>query len=133
MSTNSDQIPLLCKLHAVTLGRGKLFLCLNTPHAMKRPGRTPTVFISRRSVVSFTFHPLYLQATSPGYPLHRRLGGPQNWYRHCAERKISTPSEKRTKMYWSPATSLLTIVIEPFRSFVHPNSTLLCINAHKIK
>jgi hypothetical protein len=43
----------------------------------------------QRSVVSFTFRPLYLQGKSPWYPLDRRLGGPQNWSGHGGEGKNS--------------------------------------------
>lgn len=126
-------MPLLRKLHTVTLGRGKLLLCLHTPHVTQITGRTPIVFTSLRFVVSFTYHPLYLQAKSPGYPFDRRLDGPQNWYRHCAQRKSLRLPRIETKLYWSPATNLLTIVTEPSRFFVRPDSTLFCINANKIK
>jgi len=37
------------------------------------------------------------------------------------------------KLYWSPATSLLTTVTEPSRFIVRPDSNLFCINANKIK
>jgi len=37
------------------------------------------------------------------------------------------------KLYWIHATSLLTTVTEPSSFFVRSDSTLLCINAHKIK
>jgi hypothetical protein len=44
-----------------------------------------------RLVVSFTPRPLYRQGKSPWYPLHRRLGGPQNRSGCGCEEKNSQP------------------------------------------
>jgi hypothetical protein len=39
-------------------------------------------------VVIFTLLPLYPRGQSPGYPVDRRLVGPQNLSGHCGEEKI---------------------------------------------
>jgi hypothetical protein len=40
----------------------------------------------RRRVFSVTLRPLYSQGKSPGYPLDRRLGGPQSL--HCILKRV---------------------------------------------
>jgi hypothetical protein len=63
----------------------KLSLCFNrAPHhegVLGTGGIAPCILdlgTSWRTVVSFTPLPLYPQGKNPKYPLHRRLGGPQN-------------------------------------------------------
>jgi hypothetical protein len=47
-----------------------------------------------RSVVSFTYRPLYPRDKSSLYPLERKLGELQNQSRHCGEDKISCPCQE---------------------------------------
>jgi hypothetical protein len=44
-----------------------------------------------RWVVGFTPRPLYPRGESPGYPLDRKLGGPQNRSGRCGEKILSLP------------------------------------------
>jgi hypothetical protein len=74
----------------------KLSLCLTNHHAMKMywgsGGIVPRIFnigTRWRWVASFTHQPLYPRGKSPLYPLHRRLGGPQNRSGYGGEEKNS--------------------------------------------
>jgi hypothetical protein len=42
--------------------------------------------------LSFAPQPFYPQRESPGYSMHRRLGGPQNWSGSCGEEKHLPPA-----------------------------------------
>lgn len=48
-----------------------------------------------RLVVSFTPCPFYLRVRIPGYPVDKRLGGPQKRLNAVTEGRISGVSEKR--------------------------------------
>jgi hypothetical protein len=48
---------------------------------------------SWRRMVSFTPRPLYPRVKSPRYPLHRRLGGPQNRSGRRGEETILSPTD----------------------------------------
>jgi len=65
--------------------KAKFSLCLTDHHAMNlywvSGGITPRILdlgTRWRCVFSFTHRPLYPQGKSSGYPLDRRLGGPQS-------------------------------------------------------
>jgi hypothetical protein len=67
------------QLHEIVWGSGGI-----TPRVLK-------LSTGWRWVVSFTPPPLYPQGKSPGYPLDRRLGGPQSRSGRGGEEKNSQP------------------------------------------
>jgi hypothetical protein len=71
-----------CTVRLMNLAKSLCFLTEH--HAMKAywgSGGTSRILdlgTRCRWMISFTIRPLYSQGKSPCYPLHRRLGGPQN-------------------------------------------------------
>jgi hypothetical protein len=63
-------------------------------------------------VVSFTPQPLYARGNISGYPLDRKLGGPQNQSGRSGEEKILDPTGTRTPTSRPPSPKPVAIPID---------------------
>jgi hypothetical protein len=96
-----------------------------------RHGGTAAPFLTSstkwRLVVSFTFRPLYPQGKSSHYPLHRKLGGPQNLPGCYGAEKISCSCQELNPGHQAHNPSLHQLLNPGSHSQLTPKHVYFCL------